>query len=484
MFVDLRVPILLRWSRSRFSAMSGHRGGILELVSRGKKDVFFTANPKVSFFHSVYVKAAPFTEEVYVMAPRNVPEWGKWTEFTFEHRGDLVRKIYLRIQLPTWLSDSLTDINRRSLVTDASGVSYGYCNNVGFQVIDKIQFFQEQLLVQEIYGEYLDWRLRQTNSLATTLVIAGSVGARGESTADVGRAATPGMLRIPIPMVGWEAVGDPGFPMVAMKNQRFRVRVLLRNYQDVIVASDGRLRPSPWDIPLRVQTTRGGAIDTTQRSRSLADFQRQRVDVMLETTQVYVPPDIQEWLRIQEWSLPFRHIQHQSFTIQDNQMHAAAVNAAGLSLSFRLDFTGAASRILAGFQRVGDRQAGQRTFLLKDAATELRINVSGQDRVQPFPLDVFRDFTSYWRNMRAAQDLSDLSAAHDVYTFTFGGFDTSQPYGTLNFTRAIQPDLWVLFGPIPIDWRTRSRQIVLSTYVETFNIWEIHAEKGLVLLND
>jgi hypothetical protein len=205
---------------------------------------------------------------------------------------------------------------------------------------------------------------------------------------------------------------------------------------------------------------------------------------MLETTQVYVPPDVQEWLRIQEWSLPFRHIQHQAFTIQDNQMNAAALNAAGLSLPFRLDFTGAATRILAGFQRVGARLAGQRTFLIGDAATELRVNMSSQDRIQPFPPQVFRDVTAYWRNVRAAQDLADLSAAQEVYTFVFGGFDAPQPYGTLNFTRVIQPDLWVQFGPIAIDWRTRSREITLITYVETYNIWEISGEKGLVLLND
>lgn len=464
--------------------MSVHRGGLLELVSRGKKDAFFTANPKVSFFHSVYVKAAPFTEEVYVMAPRNVPEWGKWTEFNFEHRGDLVRKMYLQIQLPTWLKDTLAAENRRVLVTDSSGVSYGYCNNVGFQVIEKIQFYQDQLLIQELYGEYLDWRLRQTNSLATTLVIAGSVGTRGETAADIGRAATPGLLRVPLPLVGWEAVGDPGFPMVALKNQRFRVRVLLRNYADVITASDGRLRPVPWDMPLRIRRSPTGPIDTSQRSMTLGEFQRQRVDLMLETTQVYVPPDIQEWLRVQEWSLPYRNVQHLPFTIQDNQMHAAAVSAGGQSMSFRMDYTGPATRILAGFQRVGARQAGQRTFLLGDAALQLRINVAGQDRIQPFPPQVFRDLTSYWRNVRAAQDLADLSQAQDVYTFTFGGFDAPQPYGTLNFSRAVQPDLWVQFGPIAIDWRTRSREIVLITYMETYEIWEIVRGRGMVLLNE
>ena len=268
--------------------MSAHRGGLLELVARGKKDVFFTANPQASFFHSVYARYAPFTEEVYVCQPKNAPEWGRWMEFDVEHRGDLMRKIYLRIRLPTWLPDSLAAVNGTSLITDAAGVSYGYCNNIGYQVIEKIQLFQDQVLVQELYGEYLDWRLRQTNTLAQTLVIATTAGTRGETVIDVGRAATPGLLRVPIPLVGWEAIGEPGFPMAAMRQQRFRLRVLLRRLEDVVVASDDRSQPQPWGKPLRVQYAKGGPVDTSQVARPREALNKD-IEVSLETSQVYVP---------------------------------------------------------------------------------------------------------------------------------------------------------------------------------------------------
>ena len=148
--------------------MTSRSGGLLELVARGKKDLYFTSNPKITFFHSVYSRAAPFTKEIYVSAPRNVPDWGHYVDFDIDHRGDLLKRMYLRITLPTWLPSNAVAANLSGVVTDPSGVTFGYCNNVGFQVIDCIQFFQDQLLLFETYGEYLDWRLRQSYTLATT----------------------------------------------------------------------------------------------------------------------------------------------------------------------------------------------------------------------------------------------------------------------------------------------------------------------------
>lgn len=556
--------------------MSKNRGGLLELVSRGKKDVFLLSNPKVSFFHSAYIRAAPFSEEVHVITPRNQPEWGKWCEFDYEHRGDLVRKTYLRIRLPTWLPDSLAAINRRVLVTDAENVAYGYCNNVGFHVIDRIQFFNDQVMLQELYGEALDWRLRQTNSLATTLVIASTVGTRGESKADIGRAATPGLLRVPIPLLGWEAVGDPGFPTCALRSQRFRVRVLLRRLEEVVVSSavsdrvaqttgpvvlmpvanesltttitrglgadivgnwvtfvnavdagarfDAKITaydgatgsvtvakimhivgtfqstlsviynvtihlpwtpPAPWGKSLRVLNA-AGQVDAsyTALPRSLMN---RGIEMGLETTQVYLPPDVTEWLRVQPWRIPFQNFQREEFHIQDNQINAASKGAAGAyALTFGpLDFVGPAGRLLVAFQRSGARLAGERTALVEDVATSLRFNVAAYDRVQPFGPRVFQDVTAYWKNVRGAQDLADLDKPQPVYTITFGGYDDPQPYGTLNFTRAVQSLLAVNFSnTIEIDWRTKTRDLFLIVYALTWRIWDIKEGKGKILIDE
>jgi hypothetical protein len=456
------------------------RAGLLELVARGKKDAFFTANPSVSFFQSVYRRMAPFSEEVYVTQPRNNAEWGRWVEFDFEHRGDLARKFYVRLTLPTWLPDSLVDKNRTSVITDLNGVSYGYCNNVGFQMLEKIQFYQDQVLIQELYGEYLDWRLRQMNSLSTTLVIAQTVGTRGESALDVQRSATPGLLRIPIPLIGWESVGDPGFPTVAMRQQRFRVRILLRKLEDVVVASDGRKSPQPWDMRLRVQTSASGPIDSTSYVSLPFSSMSKRIGIALESTQVYVPRDVQEWLKIQKWVIPYRQAQFQEFTVEDNQWNAAnTASVASFSLPFRLDFVGPVSRLLTGFQTQGARMAGQRTFLLSNPLRNMRLNIANLDRIQSFPESVFREVTAYWKNMRSSQDLGNPNTFQNVFTLTFGGRENPHPAGTLNFTRSVQPELWVTLAPIPIDPRTLTRRAYFLVYAESWKLWEIQNGKGM-----
>lgn len=463
--------------------MSSHRGGLLELVARGKKDAFFTSNPSISFFHSVYRKAAPFTEEVYVTQPRNNAEWGRWVEFEFEHRGDLVRKMYLRFTLPTWLPDSVASANATSVVADPSGVTYGYCNNVGYRIIDKIQLFHDQVLLQETYGEFLDWRIRQTNSTATSLVIGGSSGYRGNTALDIGRSATPGQLRVPIPFIGWESIGDQGFPMCAMRKQRFRLRILLRALEDIVVASDGRAAPNPWNTTMRIQRSADGPQEPfTTLPKSVMS---KGIGIMLETSHVYLPRDIQEWLRIQSWRIPYKNIQLQEFTIEDNQWNAAATAAVtNFHLPFRLDFVGPAVRLLAAVQGEGARLAGDRTVYLTSAVRQIRLNVANIDRLQPFSSAIYRDVVGYWKNARVSQDLNDGTQAQEVYTLAFGGRDSPQPAGTLNFTRAVHPELWLTLGSIPIDGRTGLRKSYLVVYAETWRIWEVKQELGSILIDE
>ncbi len=455
--------------------MSG-RGGLLELVARGKKDAFFTANPKVSFFHSVYRKYSATAEEFHLTVPRNPPEWGRWVEFELEHRGDLVRKFHLRITLPTWLPPSVAEANRTGFVSDVAGVAYGYCNNIGYQVIEKIQVYQDQLLIQEFYGEYLDWKVRQASTTAQVLVMAAAVGSRGETAMDVSRSATPGMLRVPIPILGWESVGDPGFPTIAVRNQRFRIRVLLRPLEDVVVASDGRLKPTPWSANLRLQRTSTGTPEpfTPLPYGSVA----KGITMFLETMQVYVPCDVQEWLRVSRWQIPYRTVQALEFPVADNQMNAATTAVANFTLPFALDFTGAASRLFVALQRGAARKAGQRTALLRGAVRQLRMNINNIDRMQPFPPEVYREVAAYWKHVRAPQDVGNPDIPQEVYTFVFGGKESPQPAGTLNFTRANIPLLWILFGPVSIDSRTQSRDLVVITYLETFEILECEDGKG------
>jgi hypothetical protein len=467
--------------------MSSRSGGLMELVARGKKDIFFTANPKVSFFHGVYMRSVPFTKEIYITQPRNAPDWGRWVDFDIEHRGDLAKYFFLHIQLPTWLPPLAIAANPTGIVTDASGVTFGYTNSIGFQLINKIQIFQDQVLIQEYYGEYLTWRQRQKAETGAVFLMYDEVGSRYETPLAIGRSATLPELRVPIPVIGSEGMFAPGIPLVALSQQRWRIRLHLRKLNEVVVASDGRIAPQPWgNKPLLIQATPGGPIDTSQVTLGLEEIPP--LQMTLESTQIYLPRDANLWLKSQTLRIPYTNIRHEEFTIEDNSFTAASPPyLATVQIPFTIDMIGSVSRMLIGLRSYASTLAGQRSVLTASDGSafvsSLRLNISNIDRIKQWDTAVFREVTAYWKNIRIGLDLT-YPVPQEVYTITFGGFDTSQPAGTLQFTRAVLPVLYPILAPIPMDIRTKSRKAYLLTYGEAWNIFEIAGGKGHMMFDD
>ena len=471
--------------------MTSRAGGLLELVARGKKDLFFTANPVVSRFHSVYTRAAPFTRETYIAKPRNDAEWGHWVDFDIEHRGDLLIETYLRIELPTWLPGGAAAINPTGIVTDADGITFGYCNNIGFQCISKIQLFNDQILIHEMYGEYLDWRLRQSYTMSTTFVVAADVGSRGESPLAIGRSSTPQRsLRVPIPMLGWQHLGDPGLPLIALRNMRFRMRIHFRNLDEIVVSSDRRLRPTPWGgKPLRVQAKKDGPIDTSMVTLSYAAVKKPCVS--LECTYKYVAPDVATFLKAGIWHIPFYTVQFQQNTIEDNALTAAATSSVEtFNFPIKADFIGATDHMILGFRSEACTLAGERSILRsvddKPYIRTIRLNVANIDRLKQWNTDIMRDVSAYWKQTRGALDLDRSSSGRlqEIYTLTFGGFDFDRPVGTLNFTRAVQPTVFLTLNSVTYDPRNVSRKTFSLLYTRSWNVFVIGNGIGKMMFDD
>lgn len=470
------------------SRMSSSSGGLLELVARGKKDVFFTANPQISFIHSVYKRSAQFTKEIYVAKSRNIPEWGRSVDFDIEHRGDLMNNIFLRIALPVWLPPTVANLNNTSVITDASGVTYGYCNNIGFQMIDKVQFLNDNVLIHEVYGEYLDWRLRMSYDFSTSFLNNDSVGARPETPLAIARSTTRGILRVPIPLLGWQSLDGPGLPLAALRGCRFRIRVHLRPYSAVLTASDGRLSPNPFNMPIYVQTSSTGA-PALWPDKTLPASCMKGLDITLESTNCYFSNSVNTWLKAATLRFPFRHVQFQQYTIEDNVMNAVA-NGADLSIPVKLDFSGPADRLLIGFRSDACGLAGQRNVLIPPVGLDptyvatMRLNIANIDRVQKWTNAVFREVSSYWKNTRMPLSLTDNTKPDDIYVMSFGGYDNGVPCGTLSFSRAVLPTLYIVPARAMYDMRNISRRTFVLIYAETWNVYEIQNGKERLLFDD
>jgi hypothetical protein len=457
-------------------------GGLLDLVARGKKDTFFTQNPKVSFFHSVYPRSPAFTQEVRLTQPRNKPEWGRWVDFDLEPIGDIIRSPVLLIDLPSWLPATQQQQNLQSLITDTEGIEYGYTQDVGALMIDKVQVFNDQILLHEFWGQWLEWRVAmQSNSS-----VYGALGGRhAPLPGRIAKAATPKQLRIYLPILGCQTPDDQGFPMLAATTQRFRIRVFLRRLEEIIEASDSRLNPQPWDktFRLKVSATDPGTLFQTKPRSAIGG------PVMtLETTQIYLPRDAQDFLKNTPLHLPYVQVQLSQFTVEDPKWEAIVLRNATITIPLELDFIGSVQRLTVGVQTVATLQAGQRYNLYPPQGgseaflTSLRLNVGIQDRLNRFSAQIYRDVANYYKNQKEPKEPN--GNVMNIYTLTFGPAETTKPLGTFNMSRTQDAILYVELAPIAIDSRLNSRKSYIYVFAEAWNVFEIKNGRGKMLFAD
>ena len=136
-------------------------GALYELVSRGAKDKYFISDTLTaqSIFRNNYKKIPAFIHERRQIPPINNTDFNKIIDFDFEVAGDVYTHPTLLVELPTWypnISYNTKAVNyAKSVVSDLSGVTYGYTKGVGYFLFEKIQIYQDQILLQEFSGDAL-----------------------------------------------------------------------------------------------------------------------------------------------------------------------------------------------------------------------------------------------------------------------------------------------------------------------------------------
>jgi hypothetical protein len=265
------------------------------------------------------------------------------------------------------------------------------------------------------------------------------------------------------------------------------MRIFIRKLEELIEASDGRLFPKPWNQTFQQQTSRNSPpqnFQTLQRSEIM------NPTLSLETTQVYIPRDSQEYLRKTVISVPFQEAHQSIFTIEDAKWQIVVNTSLSVSVPLPLDFIGPTSRITVGVQTEASQLAGQRYILNppKGGASSflqgLRLNMGTIDRINQWSDVILRDVANYYKNSRESRDPNDN--VNNIYTLTFGPKEEEQyrPLGTLNLSRSLQATLYVDLASIAIDPRLNSRKSFIIVYGESWNIFEIKDGRGKVLFAD
>ena len=442
--------------------------GLLELVARGKKDTFFTGDPQMSFFHSVYNRASPWLRETRFVSPRNDGDFDSYVDFVLEPVGDIIRDIHLIVQLPTWLPPSVASINGTSKIIDLSGNTYGWTNHIGYFFIQKVQLYQNQFMLFEDFGEAMWLRALSKSTVDKMTVYDSLTGGHDGSALGIQRNATPGQLesRLRLPFDACDR--DFGLPIGAINPFSLRLRVYINKLAPMIESSSG-LQANVFGLPMTVQSSATGpAVPFVSKKRN----ELGKPVLQLRVQYVYVDSICQKLLRSTEWSVPFPRCMTNSFTLEDFVWKPGATP----TLRKGIEIFGSIKRLRIIFQTDASFTAGQAWNYSApgggDWFSSLSFFLHGNDRLGLWDPAVFEQLTPY------SHDVGRY--VPNVFCLDSGAEDLDVPAGTLNLTQAEKPELQFVLTALAADARNGSKKTYLRVYADVWDL--LRLSSGLIKL--
>jgi hypothetical protein len=465
-------------------------GPLYELVSRGKKDAYFISDDQSALFpyDNRYKPTPPIIHELRQLPPIQGSEFGRPLEFEFEIAGDVVVEPTLLIQLPTWLPEAQAVLNNSSLITDTAGVRYGYTNGIAYFLFEKIQLYQDRLLIQEWSGDGLFATTRSRGSMNSAFLENALTGHHNGSPLAIQHNGYLPLMRLTLPLVGCQDLNDGGFPRVAAVNQNFRIRCILRKLEDLVEASDGRPKPQPWgrtDFLIKKTQTA-----TPQQFTTLDRLLIPAPTLQLETRHIYTDRTHQDALRNATLIVPFERIYENNFTQGPSDYAAIRRGAGGTSqITRRLDADHPVARMTLAFRKTQALQANQRYNYNADISggsfyNEFSLIIAGRDRESMWDSMVWSLLEQHAKEERdSGYNLSFVNWSLGDILGRFAPFPR-QLEGSVNFTTADRPTLLIDLTNIPDDPALGQPYTVLDVYVESWAALEFERGRSALLFGN
>ena len=116
-------------------------GGLMQLVAYGAQDVYLTGNPQITFFKVVYRRHTNFAVENIEQVFNGAADFGRRVTCQISRNGDLITKMYLRVQLPG-----------KNITTG----KWAWVSRLGHALIDSIELEIGGTRIDKQYGMWLN----------------------------------------------------------------------------------------------------------------------------------------------------------------------------------------------------------------------------------------------------------------------------------------------------------------------------------------
>ena len=455
--------------RSQTSA----EGSLYELVARGSKDKYFIEDDKKSIhpFDWRYERWPSSIPEERWTVPLNPAKFGARCEFEFDLPGDVLTEAAIVIDLPSWLPPEMTNFVKASQTVDQDGKAYGYVNGIAYFLFERIEIYQDKILLQEVSGDSLYVSSLTKGTWNQAYLTEKLAGIHDGSDLGIMRNAVPGRLEIPLPMIGCFP-GDKGLPLCGLRQQPFRLRLTLRPLENLIESTGSSI--TPW-LKTFTQTTTTGIVTLPAVSRDNI----KQPTLFLRTKQLYLSNEARAQLANEIIEIPYIRYFENVFNI--NQLDYNSINNGATGVIVRyLDASYTVERIVSYFRNNIDVGLNRLWNFVNSVSADgqyylgLQLIIAGKVREEIWPPAVWQNVVGASKEDRSFTGLAIMNWSRGWRIE--GGH--REPTGGINFTTADRPMLSITLNDVAIDPVLGYKQVHMISCCESWAIYKIRNGRG------
>ena len=184
-------------------------GTLVELIAKGKQDVFLIGNPQFSFFKSVYRRHTNFAMEPIRQIFLESPDFNKQVTCIIDKKADLLSDILLEIELPA-LQDTVS-----------------WTNGIGYFMIDWVELQLGGEPIDRITGDLLDAWMELTTQLGIKNSLYTMIGKNITFNNNTNTGANK--LLVPLPFWFCRSV-ERALPLISMQYTDVKIVVQFKSF--------------------------------------------------------------------------------------------------------------------------------------------------------------------------------------------------------------------------------------------------------------
>ena len=212
-------------------------GGLMQLVAYGAQDVYLTGNPQITFFKVVYRRYTNFAIETVELSLNGTADFGKRVTVTITRNGDLVTRMYLRIELG---QVTMNNYPQDELLRNQ--YLFAWVREVGNFIIDNIQFEIGGSQIDKHWGHWMSTWHDLTKDINTEPAYNALVGNVSDLTAlrspdSQGNFTNDYVLYVPL--IFWcNTNSGLALPLIALQYHEVRLWIEFNPFSELICYSN------------------------------------------------------------------------------------------------------------------------------------------------------------------------------------------------------------------------------------------------------